>query len=367
MNSLIFIALILMSNYLLVKISKKLGVINIVSQLLMAMLFAPLLMIKFPEFNIFNIAKSEIVKEIYNFAFVFLMTYILHDNVDCKYQKKDIKLVLPSFFIPFLSGAIFSYYWLNEFHLNSAIVFGIIFSITAVPVLYLYLKDMKYNDEEIKFFMQSAIMIDIISWLLHSIFSEFKIDIIYFIIIAAITALIIFKVNKKLSGLGLFILLLITSYFKGNILLVGVIYVLTSSYLKMEINLLLKAEKLEKANTNLFIPILLFIGLCKVNWSEIQIQLDFKTILLIIIPIVSKMLGNYIGLLLLNKENKFISSILLNTRGLTEIVFLNLVFRLNYIDSYTYVIFLFMSLISTIFPGFLSILKYNKKEKLVTV
>ena len=43
--------------------------------------------------------------------------------------------------------------------------------------------------------------------------------------------------------------------------------------------------------------------------------------------------GNYIGLLLLNKENKFISSILLNTRGLTEIVFLNLVFGLNYIES----------------------------------
>jgi len=90
-----------MSNYLLVKISKKLGVINIVSQLLMAMLFAPLLMIKFPEFNIFNIAKSEIVKEIYNFAFVFLMTYILHDNVDCKYQKKDIKLVFLVFLFHF--------------------------------------------------------------------------------------------------------------------------------------------------------------------------------------------------------------------------------------------------------------------------
>lgn len=215
--------------------------------------------------------------------------------------------------------------------------------------------------------MQSAIMIDIISWLLHSVFSELKIDIIYFVIFATLTALVIFKINKKLSGLGLFILLLVTSYFKGNILLVGVVYVLTSSYLKMEINLLLKTEKLENANTKLFIPILLFVGLCKVNWSEIQIQLDFKTILLIIIPIISKMLGNYIGLMLLNKENKFISSILLNTRGLTEIVFLNLVFGLNYIDSYTYVIFLFMSLISTIFPGILSILKLSKKEKLFTV
>ena len=39
---------------------------------------------------------------------------------------------------------------------------------------------------------------------------------------------------------NLFILLLITSYLKGNVLLVGVFYVLTASYLKMEINLLLK-------------------------------------------------------------------------------------------------------------------------------
>lgn len=361
MDNIYFIILILVSNYLIINISKKIGVINIVSQLLMAMLIAPILMIKFPELNVFNIAKSEIVKEIYNFAFVFLMTYILHDNVDCKYQKKDIKLVLPSFFIPFFSGVIFSYFWLNAFNLNSAIVFGIIFSITAVPVLYLYLKDMKYSEEEIKFFMQSAIMIDIISWLLHSVFTEFHVSIIYFIVISTMTSWMIFKINKKLSGLGLFILLLITSYIKGNVLLVGVFYVLTASYLKMEINLLLKDKVLEKANTNLFIPILLFIGLCKVNWSEIQIQMDLKTILLIVIPILSKMLGNYIGLFLLDKENKFISSILLNTRGLTEIVFLNLVFGLNYIDSYTYVIFLFMSLLSTIFPGILSLVKFRKK------
>lgn len=188
MDNIYFIILILVSNYLIINISKKIGVINIVSQLLMAMLIAPILMIKFPELNVFNIAKSEIVKEIYNFAFVFLMTYILHDNVDCKYQKKDIKLVLPSFFIPFFSGVIFSYFWLNAFNLNSAIVFGIIFSITAVPVLYLYLKDMKYSEEEIKFFMQSAIMIDIISWLLHSVFTEFHVSIIYFIVISTMTS-----------------------------------------------------------------------------------------------------------------------------------------------------------------------------------
>jgi hypothetical protein len=135
----------------------------------------------------------------------------------------------------------------------------------------------------------------------------------------------------------------------------------------MEIELFFDTKKLEKSNTYLFIPIVLFIGLCKVNWATIEIQINIKTVLLMTLPIIFKMIGNYVGLYLLNKENKITSRILLTTRGLTEIVFLNLVFGLNYIDSYTYVIFLIMSLISTIFPSIISFFKTSKKAKIVTV
>lgn len=352
MTQIMFLLAILAINVILVKLGKKLNIINIVMQLVGAMIITPILTISYPELQLASIASSEIVKRIYDICFVILIAYILHDSIDCKYQKNDMKLVIPSFFIPFISGFICSIFWLGHFNFQSAVIFGIIFSITAVPVLYMYLKGMNYSEENIKFFIQAAIMIDIISWIAHSLVSDFHYSVIILTIFSSILAFLVKKINQKISGIVLLMILMIASYYKSNILLVGVVYVLTASYLKMPINLIVKEKTINILNNYLFIPLILFIGLVKVNWSGIQPTLDFKVLLLIIVPLVSKILGNYIGLLLLKKEDKWSSSILLNTRGLTEIVFLNLVFGAKLIDSYTYVIFLIMSLICTLLPVF---------------
>lgn len=348
----IFILSILAINIVLVTLGKKLNIINIVMQLVGAMIITPILTINYPELQLQTIASSDIVKRIYDICFVILIAYILHDSIDCKYQKRDMKLVIPSFFIPFISGFICSILWLGEFNFQSAVVFGIIFSITAVPVLYMYLKGMNYSEESIKFFIQAAIVIDIISWIAHSLVSDFHYSIIYLTIGAGILAFATYKINKQASGIVLLLMLMIASYLKSNVLLVGVIYVVTASYLKMPINLILSEKTINFLNNYIFIPLILFIGLFKVNWSGITPSIDFKVLLLIVVPLVSKILGNYVGLYLLKKEDKWSSSILLNTRGLTEIVFLNLVFSAKQIDSYTYVIFLVMSLICTLLPIF---------------
>lgn len=347
-----FILAVLASNLILVFIGKKLNMLTIIMQLVGAIVMAPIISINFPNINIAQIANSEIIKKIYEICFVILMAYILHDNIDCNYQKKDMQLVIPSFFLPFISGIICSIVWFGSFQIQQAIVFGIIFSITAVPVLYMYLKGMNYNAENTKFFIQAAIMIDIISWIAHSLVSDFHYSIVFLVLGSGLLAYITKKINPKLSGIILLIVLMIASHYKSNILLVGVIYVLTASYLKISINLILSEKSINCLNNYLFVPLLLFVGLAKVNWSGIHPNLDIKLLLLIFIPLISKTVGNYIGLTLLKKEDRFSSSILLNTRGLTEIVFLNLVFSQKIIDSYTYIIFLIMSLICTLLPVF---------------
>lgn len=359
MNEILLIGFILIVNILLILLGKKLNIINIVMQLIGAIVIAPIVAIYLPNLEISKIANSYMIKIIYDICFIVLIAYILHDNIDCKYQKKDMKLVVPSFFIPFICGFFTSIMWLGELKIQSAVVFGIIFSITAVPVLYMYLKSMNYNEENTKFFIQAAVMIDIISWLAHSLVSEFHYSILLLVILSFFIAYITSKIKPQLSGIMLITILLIGSYFKSNLLLIGVIYVVTASYLKMPINLLFSDTKINQLNNYLFIPIILYIGLFKVSWNQIVPIYDYKLLLLIILPVVSKIIGNYIGLYLLKKEDKFNSSILLNTRGLTEIVFLNLVFNMKIIDSYTYVIFLIMSLICTILPVFFC----KKQEK----
>lgn len=347
-----FILAILTANWFLLVIGKKLNVLNIIMQLIGAMAIAPIISINFPELQIEQIANSELIKKLYEFCFIILIAYILHDSIDCNYQKKDILLVIPSFFIPFISGVISSIIWFGEFKLQQSIVFGIIFSITAVPVLYMYLKGMNYSAENIKFLIQAAIMIDVISWVTHSLVSDFHYSIFLLAFFSYSLAYLTKRINSNTSGIVLILILIISSYYKSNILLIGVIYVVTASYLKMPINLILKEKTVNNLNNYLFVPILLFIGLVKVNWASIQLNIDIKLFLLIFVPLISKIIGNYIGLSLLKKENKLNSSILLNTRGLTEIVFLNLVFSQKIIDSYTYIIFLVMSLIGTLLPVF---------------
>lgn len=352
MIELYFILVVLGVNWLLIFVGQQFNVLNIVMQLIGAMLIAPIISIHFPQIDINHIANGDIVKKVYEVCFVMLITYILHDNIDGNYQKKDLQLVIPSFFIPFISGVICSIIWFEKFHLQQAIVFGIIFSITAVPVLYMYLKCMNYNTENTKFFIQSAIMIDIISWLAYSLVSEFHYSILALLFISFLASYITSKFKPKFSGIILILTLLITSYFKDNLLLVGVVYIITSSYLKIPINLYFSEVTINKFNSYLFIPVILFVGLLKIKWNEIEVVFNYKLLVLLILPLISKILGNYIGLTWLKKDDKLNSSILLNTRGLTEIVFLNLVFGMKIIDSYTYVIFLIMSLICTLLPAF---------------
>lgn len=358
MLGLYFILTIFLLNIVLVFVGKKLNVLTIVMQLVGAIIIAPIIAINYPQLHIDKLASQEIVKIIYDICFVILIAYVLHDSIDTKYDKNNLKLVLPSFFVPFFSGIICSIVWLGNFQLQPAIVFGIIFSITAVPVLYMYLKGMNYNAENTKFFIQAAITIDVISWIAHSMVSNFHYSVIVLCFIAVIAAYVTKKTNTHLSGIVLVVILFLASYLKSNVLLVGVCYVVTSSYLKMPIQLLFKETTINLFNNYLFVPVLLFVGLCKVNWGSIHPVFDIKLLLLIFVPLVSKIIGNYIGLSLLNKPEKLSSSILLNTRGLTEIVFLNLVFGLKIIDSYTYVIFLIMSLICTMLPVF-----FCKKQK----
>ena len=168
----------------------------------------------------------------------------------------------------------------------------------------MYLNNMNYSNEDKKFFIQTAVMIDVFSWLINSFTMDFNTIIIILCLISVCSAFLVNYIKPSLSGLVFVLILGITSYFKSNVLLVGVLFVLISSYLKKPISLIIKDEYMNKINTYILIPLILFIGLLKVNWKQINIDLNLLTIMIILLPILTKIIGNYIGLILVKKENK---------------------------------------------------------------
>jgi hypothetical protein len=79
--------------------------------------------------------------------------------------------------------------------------------------------------------------------------------------------------------------------------------------------------------------------------------------MLLALPVLSKVLGSWLGLHWADPSAaarvKWRESLLLNIRGLTEIVFLNLLLQLQLIDSLIYFGLLLMSLFSTLLPALL--------------
>ncbi|MGE1161582.1 hypothetical protein ACQJ0H_22720, partial [Pantoea agglomerans] len=77
---------------------------------------------------------------------------------------------------------------------------------------------------------------------------------------------------------------------------------------------------------------------------------------LLVLPILSKLLGNWLGLSWATASfagaSKWRESLLLNIRGLSEIVFLNLLLTQQLISPALYFALMLMSLIATLMPAF---------------
>lgn len=85
-------------------------------------------------------------------------------------------------------------------------------------------------------------------------------------------------------------------------------------------------------------------------------QLDaWQLVALLVLPIASKLLGNWLGLCWAaaspGAAGKWRESLLLNIRGLSEIVFLNLLLSQQLITPAVYFALMLMSLVATLMPA----------------
>ncbi|VVN97219.1 sodium:proton antiporter [Pseudomonas fluorescens] len=345
-------------------VGRRFGLIPIVSQLMLATFGLPLLMLLWIEPH-WQLSGAELVspgwlKNLYSLGFALLLGHILSDVIELRLDRQSLKIALPSFCIPFACGLATALWLLPSQPWLSSLAVGLLFAITAIPVLYLYLLHIGYPLAATRRLVQTAIVIDLTCWSLFAI-AQGSLHLSSLLLPLAGTCLpLLLRVlglrQPLLYSLVFFGLLVAAEHYKLNALILGIGYLLWMAVLKLPLVLPFKASWMNPLQTYIAIPLILTFGIVQINVHSAMDSLSwFQLGALLVLPILSKLLGNWLGLGWAGASfagaSRWRESLLLNIRGLSEIVFLNLLLQQQLISPALYFALMLMGLIATLLPA----------------
>ena len=338
--------------------------IPIVSQLLLASIGLPLLMLFWVEPH-WQLSGVQLVapvwlKSLYSLSFALLLGTILSDVIDLRLDRQSLKIALPSFAVPFVCGLACAVWLLPEQPWLSSLAVGLVFAITAIPVLYLYLRHIDYPPAATRRLVQSAIVIDLTCWSVFGL-AQGSLDLSSLLLplAGALVPLLLraLRIRQPLCySLSFFALLVVAEHYRLNALIFGVGYLLCMAWLKVALVMPLNAAWLERLQTTLAIPLILTFGIVQIDVHSALSEISLLQLsALLLLPMLSKLLGNWLGLSWATPSfagaSKWRESLLLNIRGLSEIVFLNLLLQQHLISPALYFALMLMGLIATLLPA----------------
>ena len=364
MMTLVFWLLALALFALATRVGRQFGVIPIVSQLLLASIGLPLLMLLWigPHWHLSGaqLVAPTWLKGLYSLSFALLLGHILSDVIDLRLDRQSVKIALPSFLVPFACGLACAVWLLPEQPWLSSLAVGLVFAITAIPVLYLYLRHIGYPPAATRRLVQSAILIDLTCWTLFGL-AQGSLDLGSLLLPLAVALLPLLgralRIRQPLYySLVFFAGLVVAEHYRLNALIFGVGYLLCMAALKVPLVMPLNAVWRERLQTWLAIPLILTFGIVQINvHSALSDISPLQMSALLLLPVVSKVLGNWLGLSWATPSfagaSRWRESLLLNIRGLSEIVFLNLLLQQQLISPALYFALMLMGLIATLLPA----------------
>lgn len=347
----------------------------IVTHLASCVIFIPLVFLALSSsgIQIPQISSQSFLGSFNQMVSSFVLGLILIELSNIKPSLKIVKLAGLSALLPALGalGFSFAFGYISNIPLTVGLV--CVFALSAVPVLYLYLKQINANSETIKLFMGAAIAIDLIAWLIFNIIST-SFNLVAFICSIAI-AFTPFVVKKFARGeerlwvslLSIVFMMTFTSLFfiKSYALLFGILFLYNLQKTYPQGFQFLPEHWIMNFFNYFAIPFLFVLSAFTISWNNINFSLSIVEMsILIVAPIVLKVLSSYIGLVAVKYTgDKFFGSILLNSRGLTEVVFINTLFVLRIIPDIMYLSLLVMTFIATIAPGIIVKYQMSKNTK----
>nr|WP_288452459.1 sodium:proton antiporter [uncultured Pseudomonas sp.] len=369
--------LLALALYALVGILGGRRLIPIVGQLLVASLAIPVLLLGWAEpymqLTAADLLAPTWVDLLYGLCFALLLGYILSDVIDLELSPACLKIALPSFIIPLLAGLACALWVLpGDYSWLSAVGIGLLFSITAIPVLYLFLQSIGYPPAATRRLLHAAILMDFMCWSLFGLAqgSNHPASLLWPLLAAALPlALNLLKLRQPLFySLPFFALMVLLHNLKLNALVFGIAYMLCLAAIRVPFQLPLPQRQWKLLMNGLAVPLILTCGVLRVDFHSIGAADSWFAVgVLLVAPVLSKVLGSWLGLHWAEPQApariKWQESLLLNIRGLTEIVFLNLLLHLQLIDAMVYFGLLLMSLFSTLLPAVMSRRAYPSEAK----
>src|SRR3990167_6926245 len=284
-------------------LGKRLRLIPIVSQLLLATLGLPLLMLWTAPMGF---GPSELLAPIwleplYGLAFCLLLGHILSDVVDLQLEPGSLQIALPSFFVPFFCGLACAVWLLPEQSGLATIAVGLLFALTAIPVLFLYLQHLGYPVAKIRQLLQAAIIMDLLCWLIFGLAqgSSDPATLLWPLLAAGLPLLLKLLPLRSalLNGSCFLALLLVMQQLHLNALVFGIAYLLLLTALRLPLRLPLPAGLLRWLQTWLAVPLILAFGLLQIDWHDAWLGYSaWQFAALLLLPIISKLAGNWLGL-----------------------------------------------------------------------
>ena len=346
------------------RLGRRWNMIPIVSQLLLATFGLPLLMGLWVEPH-WQLSGVQLVapvwlKTLYGLSFALVLGHILSDVIDVRMDRQSVKVALPSFCVPFVCGVATSVYLLPPQGWISSVAIGLVFAITAIPVLYLYLHHIGYPVQATRRLVQTAILIDLTCWSVFGLAQgSLHLSGLALPLLGACTPLILSLLGVRrpeVYGLLFFALLMAAEHFKLNALILGIGYLLCMNLLKQPFALPLPDSWFKALQHYLAVPLILTFGIVQIDLHNAVGDVGWTILLaLIVLPIGSKLVGNWIGIRWAAPSFvgavRWKETVLLNIRGLSEIIFLNLLFQQRLISPAIYFALMAMSLVATLLPA----------------
>lgn len=354
--------LLLLAGFALVtRVCRRLGSMPILWQLLLA-LALPLLSLT--ELQPAALLQPRWVQGLYSLCFAWVMGAILADIADSRLSLNSLKIALPSFVVPFVCGVLCVSWLLVGSSASSRMAIGFLFALTAIPVLFLYLQSIRYPLQDMADLLQAAILIDILCWGLFALVQPgpaWQMLLLPLALGSLPLLLYALKLRHQTAlSVLFFVLFAVLQVLDFNALLFGVCYALMMARLGLRIRVPLPAVCWSWVQWYLCVPVLLAFGGLQIDmraldWQQASLGLP----VFLLAPVLAKLAGNWLGLGWAwphkSRSVRWQASVLLNIRGLTEVVFLNVLLAQSLISSLLYCVFLLMSVTATLLPALLGI------------
>lgn len=334
---------------------KRLRLLPIVSQLLVAGLLLPLLFVALQSqgFEVRTLVSAPWLRPLYDIGFALLLGHILSDVIDLDVSRQSLKIALPSFAVPLACGMASAWWLLGVREGMSVLGIGLLFSITAIPVLYLFLRNIDYPEEATRRLMHAAVLMDLWCWSLFGLAegSSDPIQLVWPLLLRLL------RVRHALAfSLPFFGLMIAFQHWHLNTLVFAITWLMAQAAVRQPFLLPVSPRAALALQNYLLVPLVLAFGILQIDFHHALAGYSWLYLgALLVLPVVSKLAGSWLGLRWAlpgaSRGDLWKESLLLNIRGLTEIVFLNLLFQQGHIDSLLYFSLLLMSLFATLLPA----------------